>query len=241
MSTLLTYLPKRVLAVGAHADDIDYAAGGTIAKWTKVGVHVEYLVITDGSKGTADPAMAPTQLADIRHTEQKQANEVLGVSRTHFLTYPDGQLEITMQLKKDIVRVVRQVRPDTVVLLDPTMVYSTEHGIINHPDHRAVGQATLDAIYPLARDHLSFPELTQDEQLEPHKVAHALLIHLDKHTSLVDISETLDLKLAALSAHASQFTDIDKVGEQVRSTAATLGQQAECQYAEGFVQLDLPD
>jgi LmbE family N-acetylglucosaminyl deacetylase len=121
------------------------------------------------------------------------------------------------------------------------MVYSSELGIINHPDHRAVGQATLDAVFPLARDHLSFPDLFSEEKLEPHKVTHVLLIHFDKQDCFIDISGIFDLKLAALQCHASQFTDIDKVGRYVRDMAAALGRKAGCEYAEGFVRLDLPE
>src|SRR5690606_35386064 len=115
-----------------------------------------------------------------------------------FLDYQDGELAVTLGLKKDIVRVIRQVRPDTVITLDPCMVYSSQLGLINHPDHRAAGQATLDAVFPLARDHLTFPDLFTEEKLAPHKVAHVLLTSLDKPESLIDISGTIDVKLAAL-------------------------------------------
>jgi LmbE family N-acetylglucosaminyl deacetylase len=235
------FVPQRILAIGAHPDDIDFGAAGAIAAWIKDGAHVEYLVITDGSKGSADQTISPQQLVQTRQEEQRAAAQTLGVTDVHFLNYEDGALEITQALKKDIVRVIRLVRPDTVVTLDPTMVYSSQLGIVNHPDHRATGQATLDAIYPLARDHLSFPELFTEEKLEPHKVAHALLIHLDKQNCLVDISGTLDLKLTALAQHASQFTDMDKVGDFVKSLAAELGELANVPYAEGFVRLDLPE
>lgn len=234
------FTPKVVLAIGAHPDDIDFGAAGTIAAWAKDGARIEYVVVTDGGKGTADVGTTPEQLVQMRQSEQRSASQTLGVAEVHFLTYPDGELEVTAALKKDLVRLIRQVRPDTVVTLDPTMIYSEKHGIINHSDHRAVGQATLDAIYPLARDHLSFPDLFTDEKLEPFKVAHALLIHLDKHDCLIDVSGTFDLKLAALQCHVSQFTDMNKVGEQVRDIATTLGQEAECEYAESFVRLDLP-
>ena len=235
------FTPQRVLAIGAHADDIDFGASGTIATWAKDGAHIEYVVVTDGCKGTSDHSMSPEQLIATRQTEQRAAAQTLGAADVHFLSYKDGELEVTMALKKDLARLIRQVRPDTVITLDPTMVYSSQFGTINHPDHRAVGQATLDAIYPLSRDHLSFPDLFTDEHLEPFKVAHALLIHLDKQDCLVDISGTLDLKLTALAQHASQFTDIDKVGEFVKSHAAELGKTAGVSYAEGFVRLDLPE
>ncbi|CAN5330119.1 PIG-L family deacetylase [soil metagenome] len=235
------YIPKTILAIGAHADDIDVTAGGSIAAWIRDGAHVEYLIVTDGSKGTADTNATPEQLIQTRQHEQREAAQKLGVADVHFLPYEDGQLYVNQELKKDIVRMVRQVRPDTVITLDPTMVYSSELGIINHPDHRAVGQATLDAVFPLARDHLSFPDLFSEEKLEPHKVTHVLLIHFDKQDCFIDISGIFDLKLAALQCHASQFTDIDKVGRYVRDMAAVLGRKAGCEYAEGFVRLDLSE
>lgn len=235
------FTPQIVLAVGAHADDIDFGAAGTVAAWAKDGARIEYAVVTDGSKGTDDVGTSPDQLIQTRQAEQRTAAQTLGVAEVHFLTYPDGELEVTMALKKDLVRLIRKVRPDTVVTLDPTMVYSSQLGIINHPDHRAVGQATLDAIYPLARAHHSFPDLFTDENLEPHKVAHVLLLHLDKHDCLVDISGTLDLKLTALAQHASQFADMNKVGELVKSYAAELGESANVPFAEGFIRLDLPE
>lgn len=234
------FTPQVVLAIGAHADDIDIAAGGAIAAWIQDGARVEYVVVTDGSKGSDDKQMTSPQLIEKRQAEQRAAAATLGVADVHFLGYEDGALEVTMELKRDIVRVIRQVRPDTVVTLDPTMIYSSERGMVNHPDHRATGQATLDALYPLARDHLSFPELFTEEQLEPHKVTHALLIHFGKHNCLIDISGTFDLKLAALRQHPSQFGDMHKVGEFVKSYAVQLGEVAHVSYAEGFVRLDLP-
>jgi LmbE family N-acetylglucosaminyl deacetylase len=234
------FIPRRILAIGAHPDDIDFGASGAIAAWAKEGAHVEYLVVTDGSKGSADPAMTPEALVKTRQAEQRTAAQTLGVTDVHFLNYEDGALEVTQALKKDIVRIIRLVRPDTVITLDPTMVYSSQLGMVNHPDHRAAGQATLDALYPLARDRLSFPDLLAEEKLEPHKVAHALLIHFGKQNCLVDISGTLDLKLAALTQHASQIPDTDKVSEFVASRAAKLGEPANMPYAEGFIRLDLP-
>jgi len=235
------FVPQKILAIGAHPDDIDFGASGAIAAWVKDGAHVEYLVVTDGSKGSPDLSMTSQQLIQTRQDEQRDAAQTLGVADVHFLAYEDGALEVTQALKKDIVRVIRQVRPDTVITLDPTMVYSSQLGIVNHPDHRATGQATLDALYPLARDHLSFPDLLTEEKLEPHKVAHVLLIHFGKHDCLVDISGTLDLKLAALKQHASQIPDTDKTNEFVKSMAAHLGKTAKVSYAEGFIRLDLPE
>jgi len=230
--------PKIVLAVGAHADDIDFGAAGTVAKWAGDGAEVHYLVITDGCKGSADTTMTSEKLRDTREQEQRDAVAALGAREAHFLRYEDGMLEVTMALKKDIVRLIRQLRPDTVIVMDPTMVYIPELSFINHPDHRATGQATLDAVFPLARDHLSFPELYRDEQLEPHKVAHLLLINLERQNYYVDITDTLDLKLEGLRRHTSQIADFESVKTMIRNRAESLGAHTGSKYAEGFIRVD---
>ncbi len=237
-ASVLDYVPQTVLVVGAHADDIDVTAGGSVAAWALAGARVAYLIITDGSKGSADMAMTSSQLVRLRQDEQRAAAAVLGANDVHFLGYEDGMLEVTKELKRDIVRVIRQVRPDTVVVMDPTMIYSDEFDYINHPDHRAAGQATLDAVFPLARDHLTFPELLTEEHLEPHKVAHMLLTHFSRQNCWVDISETFDTKLAAMQKHTSQFSDLQQLNSMLRTRAAKAGQQAGCEYAEGFVRID---
>lgn len=233
------YAPARVLAIGAHADDIDFAASGSIAAWAKTGAHVEYVVITDGSKGSADKTTTSEQLVQTRQSEQLAAAKILGAKNVHFLGYEDGQLEITQALKKDLVHVIRSVQPDTVIVMDPTMVYSSQLGIVNHPDHRAAGQATLDAVFPLARDHLSFPDLYA-AGLEPHKVAHVLLVNFEKQNCFVDISETFDLKLEGLCAHASQIPNTDNVRAMVRGRAEQTGLTAGFALAEGFIRIDVP-
>jgi LmbE family N-acetylglucosaminyl deacetylase len=233
------YVPERVLAIGAHADDIDFGASGSIAAWAKAGAYIEYVVITDGCKGSADTSMTSEQLVKLREDEQRKAAEILGAKDVHFLGYEDGALEVTQKLKKDLVEVIRKVRPDTVIVMDPTMVYSSQIGFINHPDHRAAGQATLDAIFPLARDHLSFPELYASG-LEPHKVAHVLLVNLEKQNCYIDITDTFDLKLEGLCAHASQIPSTDKVREMLRTRAEKTGEQAGFNLAEGFVRIDVP-
>jgi LmbE family N-acetylglucosaminyl deacetylase len=235
------YQPKRVLAVGAHADDIDFGASGTVAAFAKDGAHIEYLVITDGSKGSADLHMTSEGLVKLRQDEQRDAAKTLGAKDVHFLNYEDGQLEITQKLKKDIARVIRQVRPDTVIVMDPTMVYLPQLGFVNHPDHRAAGQATLDAVFPLARDHLSFPDLFTAESLEPHKVAHLLLINLEKQNCFVDITDTYDLKLAGLFEHKSQVPDTEKTTAMLTERATSLGVQCGVEYAESFMRIDLPE
>lgn len=231
------YTPQVVLAVGAHADDIDFGASGSIAAWAKAGARVEYVVITDGSKGSSATDMSAEQLVKLRQDEQRAAAEVLGARAHYFLGYEDGQLEVTQELKKKLVEIIRTVRPDTVVVLDPSMLYVAETGFINHPDHRAAGQAVLDAVFPLARDHLSFPDLFA-KGLKPHKVAHVLLMNLEKQNCYVDISDTMGQKLEALCRHASQIPSPASVRTMLKDWAAKMGAQAGCQYAESFVRID---
>jgi len=232
--------PKVVLAVGAHADDIDFGAAGALAKFAADGAAVQYLVVTDGSKGSADLSVSPKELIAQREAEQRAAAKTIGAQGVTFLSYEDGQLEVSMALKKDIVRVIRRVKPDTLIVLDPSMIYVAEAGFINHPDHRAAGQATLDAVFPLARDHLSFPELLADEKLAPHKVAHLLLINLEKQNYYVDISDVFEQRLSALLQHVSQIPDQNQVAAMIKSRAATLGRKTGSAYAEGFIRIDLP-
>lgn len=232
-------LPKIVLAVGAHADDIDFGASATVAKWAKAGAEIHYLVITDGSKGSTDPNMTTETLVKLRQDEQRAAAEFLGAKNVHFFGYEDGMLEVTMELKKKIVALIRELRPDTVISMDPTSVYSAERGTINHPDHRAASQATMDAVFPLARDHMSFPDLFA-QGLEPHKVEHLLLINFEQHNYYEDVSDTFPLKHQALRLHPSQFNDQSRAWATTTEIAEKFGAICDCKYAEAFMRLDIP-
>jgi len=231
--------PSIVLGVVAHADDLDYYAGGSMAAFARQGAKVYYLILTDGSKGSSDREMTPEHLRDMRREEQRNAAKVLGVSDVFFCDYLDGMLENTAAVKKDIVRVIRQIKPDTVVTLDPAVLYLPEQGLINHSDHRAAGQATLDAVYPLARDHMFFPELLSDGY-EPHAAKTLLLasLDIDKANFAVDISETIDQKFEALGAHASQLT-VQEMKQTLRADAARVAAKYGCAYAEPFIRIDI--
>jgi LmbE family N-acetylglucosaminyl deacetylase len=239
MSDTNYFVPKVVLAVGAHADDMDVLASGTLLRWASEGAEVYYLQLTDSSRGSEDRSITPEQVAATRQQEQRAAAELVGAKDVFFLNYTDGCLEVTQDLKRDIVRLIRQVKPDTVVGLDPTFIYSTERGAINHPDHRAAGQATLDAVYPLARDHLTYPELLRDEGLEPHKVEHVVLANFETQNFYVDISEFMDRKIDVVMAHASQFKDREQMSEMFRGMAEAMGAKTGSRYAEGFVRIDM--
>ena len=160
--------PKRVLGVFAHPDDPEFFCGATFARWAAEGAEITFVIATSGDKGSADPAMTHTALSALRETEERNAARVLGVKDVIFLRYPDGELYPTLELRRDITRLIRLKRPDIVVTLDPTVFWFGTRGV-NHPDHRAIGAATLDAVYPTARDRLNFIELERDEGLAPHK------------------------------------------------------------------------
>jgi LmbE family N-acetylglucosaminyl deacetylase len=222
--------PASVLVVMAHPDDAEFSAGGTLARWTAEGARVTYCICTDGDKGTSDPGRDPGEVAQMRIEEQRAAARVLGVEEVIFLGHPDGTLQPTLELRRDIVRVIRRVRPEAVLCPDPTRRFGPEY--INHPDHRAIGEVALDAVYPSARDPLVFPELV-DEGLAPHRVAQVFVANPSETTCLVDITGTLDRKLEALRQHRSQISD-ERLRELVPRRAAEIGAPHGLAAAEAF-------
>lgn len=228
--------PRSVLAVFAHPDDIDFSASGAIAKWAARGAKITYLVCTDGAKGSDDPTMTSRRLAALRRREQLAAAKILGVSDVLFLGHPDGELIADFKLKEEIARVIRIKKPELVITLDPAFLYSLTRGFINHSDHRATGTAAIDAVFPLARDRLSFPR-HEKQGFAPHKVKTLLLVSFDGPNHMEDISGTIGKKLAALKAHQSQVgSDALK---RVKERGAALGKKGRMRYAEGFKRLDI--
>jgi LmbE family N-acetylglucosaminyl deacetylase len=232
--------PRVALGVAAHPDDIDFGAAGTMAKWAAAGTQIHLLVLTDGAKGTADQSVAPAELVRTRQAEQQAAAGQLGLTSVIFGSHEDGALKNSIPVKRDIIRQIRALKPDTVIAWDPACLYAAELGFINHPDHRAAGQAALDAVYPLARDHLSYPEL-QSEGLEPHKVKTVLLMTPDpaRANYFEDITEQLDRKLEAIGRHVSQAGDAHL--RAARDRAKTAGRIAGLTAAEGFIRIDVLD
>jgi len=199
--------PKRVLVIQAHPDDIEFTSAGTIARWAREGADIHYCSITSGDKGSADPAVTGVELAAMREREQRAACKVLGVASVIFMGYLDATLVADLNLRRELTRIIRRVRPDVLVAQDPTMRY-TGQGYINHPDHVAAGDASLAAVFPSARDRMTFPELIH-EGLEPHKVTEIYLFGGLTPDIWVDITESIDTKIAALKAHESQVRDWD--------------------------------
>jgi len=224
-----------ILTLNAHPDDAETMAGGTLLKWAKEGHRIVIGLITDGDKGTNDPLDTPEQVVARRAKEQARAAAQLGAEVIR-LGYEDGLLQPTLELRRDLVRVMRQVRPDIVVSSDPTMWF--RHGLyINHPDHRAAGQAVLDAIYPAVKKHSIFPELAA-EGLEPHVVSEIWLGPSDEPDKWVDISDVLDEKIALICEHASQF-DPAYTREAFTRMAARVGAAKGLAAAESFRTLRL--
>lgn len=232
--------PKIILAVGAHPDDIDIGCAGTVAKYISEGAVVYYLVLTDGSKGSEDPKITDQELIRLRRAEQQKAADLLGVKKVFLLDFVDGELENTLALRKEIVKIIRQVKPNIVICWDPTLYYDENRMFINHPDHRIAGEATMDSVYPFARNARTFPELL-DEGLAPYVVEELLIINFSKANYFVDVSKTIDIKLKALSCHKSQFSNIQKFEERIKQMSKLLGEKAKpkMSYAEGFVRITL--
>lgn len=230
--------PKTVLAVFAHPDDMDFSSSGTVAKWAKRGADITYLVCTDGSKGSDDPNMTPKKLSAIRKKEQFKAAKILGVKDVIFLKHKDGELIVDKKLKEDISKVIRQKKPDLVITLDPTFLYSTKRGFINHSDHRAAGQAAIDAVFPLARDRLNFPH-HEKRGLAAHKTKTLLLVAFEGAEHFEDITSTFQIKIKTLKAHRSQVLPESKFENRIRERCRMLGKKAGFRYAEGFKRIEL--
>lgn len=234
---------KIILAVGAHPDDMEFGASGTLTKLAEEGNEVYLVICTDGSRGSDDPQMTHERLAEIRRKEQEAAAKLEGIKKIFFLNHTDTQLVSDLKLKEEIVRIIRMVRPDIVITMDPTFYYSQNNpssigfSFINHTDHRAAALATMDAVFPLSRDRLTFPE-HEKEGLKPHKTAELWMVSFEKidHVVVIDIEK----KLNALSMHASQFADFSKVEKQVRSRAVEMGKIKGYNFAENFIRLKLP-
>lgn len=197
------FVPPSAMVVVAHPDDAEFMVAGTVAKWSKQGCEVTYVVITRGDKGSEDPTMTSERLTVIREAEQRAAGAVLGVKNYEFMGYPDGYLQHTLELRRDVTRLIRKHRPHVLLTFDPTNRFFSDN-YVNHPDHRVAGDVALDATFPTARDRLTFPELLMDGY-EPWKVRQVWLSGAEKPNVWVDISETLHLKKEALLKHPSQL------------------------------------
>jgi LmbE family N-acetylglucosaminyl deacetylase len=223
-----------MMVITPHPDDAEFGVSGTVARWTREGKDVIYVVCTNGDKGTSDRNMKPEELVKIREQEQLEAAKLLGVREVIFLRHPDQSLEDTPQFRKEIVRLIRIYRPETIVTSDPYRRYFW------HRDHRITGQVIMDAVFPYARDHLAYPDLLE-EGLEPHKVKAVWLWGSEDINYRSDITDTFELKLAALRCHKSQIGDdiSPELEERMRRWARERAEGESFELAETFHQAEV--
>jgi LmbE family N-acetylglucosaminyl deacetylase len=206
---------KRIMGIFAHPDDPEFFCGGTFARWAAEGAEIVFVLATSGDKGSSDPEMTSERLVAIREEEERNAAKALGVKDVIFLRYRDGELEPNLSLRRDIVRQIRLFKPNIVVTGDPTVFWFGDRGL-NHPDHRAIGEAVCAAVYPTARDRLNFPEMERDEHLEPHKVKQLFISATQSPNIKVDVTAYVETKIMALREHKSQIADMEAMAERLR-------------------------
>lgn len=222
---------ERVLVIGAHPDDPEFGCAATVAKWAAMGRQIHYVLLTSGDKGSHDPNMRPGQVVAMREDEQRAAALELGVCSVQFLRYPDGLLENSMALRQRLSAIIREIKPDVLLAIDPWRRYQL------HPDHRAAGMAALDAVYA-AREWYIFPEQLGDD--EPWRVKEVYLFWTDQADYWEDVSDVIETRIAALRHHVSQLRgDPDEVGERIRSWTHEMGETQGYAHAEAFKRIKL--
>ncbi len=226
------YTPKRVMVITAHPDDAEFGCAGTIAQWVKDGATAAYILGTSGDVGIATPGMTKQRAAEIREAEAIAAAKVVGVEEVICLREPDGMVQNTMELRRRLVREMRRFQPEVVITGDPTMFF-TPMGGINHPDHRAMDEATLDAIFPAVGQPNLFQEL-EAEGLQAHKVRKIYLTARGQGDVLVDIGETIELKIQALQKHVSQVGGWAELADRMREWSARIAEGTDMAYAEAY-------
>jgi LmbE family N-acetylglucosaminyl deacetylase len=223
-----------MMIVAPHTDDGEFGIAGTVAKWTRQGKNVVYVICTNGDKGTSDLNLKPSELVKLRQEEQWEAAKVLGVKDVAFLGYPDQGLEDTSGFRKDIVKQIRLYQPELVATTDPYRKY------IWHRDHRITGQVVMDAVYPFARDHLAYPDLFA-QGYKPHKVKEVLCWGTDDPNYWSDITDTFDIKIAALRCHKSQVgsRDAQQLYDGLKQRAADSAKGKAFKLAEAFHRVEI--
>jgi LmbE family N-acetylglucosaminyl deacetylase len=225
---------ESILVVSPHPDDAEFGAGGAIVKWRKEGCDIFLVVCTNGDKGSDDPQMTSAKLAEIRRREQEAAAQILSIKEVVFLDYPDGSLEDTPEFRGKLVRLIRLFKPRAIATTDPYRKHRS------HRDHRITGTVVLDAVFPYARDRLSYPDHIA-AGLEPHKVKEAYLWRPEAPNYYIDVRDTFEEKLKAILCHRSQIgTDPDTVEDWMRQRAAEIGKEQGIPLAEAFYRLELP-
>jgi LmbE family N-acetylglucosaminyl deacetylase len=224
--------PARFMVIAAHPDDADFGPAGTAARWIDAGSEAWLVCCTSGDQGGEDPDADPLALAAVREAEQRAAAAIVGYAGVSFLHQPDGALANDLALREQLVREIRTFRPDAVLATDPDTLFYKGGGI-NHTDHRVAGIAAVDAVYPAARNPMAFPWLARSG-LAAHKVRRLYLFWSDRSDTWVDVSKTLERKIDALRAHATQIHDVDALAERIRSWAGEEGAAIGATAAEGL-------
>jgi LmbE family N-acetylglucosaminyl deacetylase len=223
---------QKILVILAHPDDPEFFCGGTLARWVKAGHEIHYFLLTNGNKG-GGPDVTPDQLRIIRHDEQLNAARVIGARSVHFLGLEDGYLVPTLELRLEIVRILRVVKPDILVTCDPTLLYNWL-GRVNHPDHRAAGQVVLDAVFPASGNSHFFPELLNKEGLLPHTPREVWVSLPANPTITLDVTDTWEVKMIALNEHKSQIGDPLLFEQRMRSRHTEDSTDKAPRYEEKF-------
>ena len=228
----LTERPTRVMVIVAHPDDADYGPAATVAGWMDAGSVGHLVCCTSGDAGAEDPDTDPLELARLREAEQRAAAAIVGYEAVTFLHRPDGALENDLALREQLVRLIREFRPDAVLTMDPTLIFHSD-GYIQHTDHRAAAMAAVDSVYPAARNAMAFPHLAK-AGLAPHQVARLMLFWTEEPNAWVDVSATVGRKVAALREHRSQVREPEKLEERVLGWAREEGERVGVPAAESL-------
>ncbi len=224
--------PQKILVILAHPDDPEFFCGAALARWARAGHEIHYFLLTCGDKGGKDNH-SPEELCRLRQEEQRRAAAVIGVKSIEFLGLEDGYLLPTLELRREIVRAIRRVRPDVLVTCDPTHLYVGEW-YLNHPDHRYAGQVVLDAVFPAAGNPLFFPELLREENLQPHTPAEIWIALAENPNVILDVTDTWDIKIRALQEHKSQIGDPQEFEARMRARYAEGSDEKSPRYEEKF-------
>jgi LmbE family N-acetylglucosaminyl deacetylase len=225
--------PQKILVILAHPDDPEFFCGATLARWAKAGHEIHYFLLTCGDKGFDDDQANAEQICRTRHAEQNAAAAIIGVKTVRFLDLEDGYLLPTIELRREIVRAIRQTRPDILVTCDPTHLFAGDY-YINHPDHRYAGQAVLDAVFPAASNPFFFPELIQNEGLLPHKPREVWISLTGNPTVTLDVTDTWEIKIRALKEHKSQIGNPNEFEERMRARKSEKSTEENEYFEEKF-------
>jgi LmbE family N-acetylglucosaminyl deacetylase len=225
---------KKILVILAHPDDPEFFCGATLARWVKQGHEIHYCLLTCGDKGSSDPEKSSDQICKIRHEEQQAAASVIGATSVQFLDLPDGSILPTIEIRRSVVRVIRQKKPDILVTCDPTNLFPSGSYRLNHADHRYAGQVVLDAVFPAAGNIHFFPELVKEEGLQPHSPKEVWISLTSNPDVTIDVTETWDIKLRALLEHKSQIGDPVQFAERIRNWRTADSTENDPRYEERF-------